>query len=303
MVRRQSTRLRSARPSGQARAGRAADSRSSPRTRTVSPLPTRGLWIVGRTGSPASCARTAPRRSRRRLCQRARVSSSSSPGGRAPRQAPHRLRASPRSRAAPISAANCRSRPRGSSWPERELTAVETLYSPDRGEHERAILRDPDHLAFGHVPTGLRQRDSPPLPGVALQPLLPKRPEAFAGKPRENPGNALERRDEHVGPRRHCLAVARDVGCRRGDPLARPGAEAHVDTDAHDHGARTQDVAGTLDQYPAELAPLAIQIIRPFDSHAMRTQALERLRDRKSTRLNSSHTVISYAVFCLKKKK
>src|SRR5438034_9555302 len=27
-----------------------------------------------------------------------------------------------------------------------------------------------------------------------------------------------------------------------------------------------------------------------------------RPRDRKSTRLNSSHTVISYAVFCLKKK-
>src|SRR5438034_6463312 len=29
---------------------------------------------------------------------------------------------------------------------------------------------------------------------------------------------------------------------------------------------------------------------------------LYRDRDRKSTRLNSSHTVISYAVFCLKKK-
>src|SRR5260221_7580841 len=28
-----------------------------------------------------------------------------------------------------------------------------------------------------------------------------------------------------------------------------------------------------------------------------------RAQDRKSTRLNSSHTVISYAVFCLKKKK
>src|SRR5438132_6969700 len=28
-----------------------------------------------------------------------------------------------------------------------------------------------------------------------------------------------------------------------------------------------------------------------------------RIEDRKSTRLNSSHTVISYAVFCLKKKK
>src|SRR5437588_7552014 len=35
-----------------------------------------------------------------------------------------------------------------------------------------------------------------------------------------------------------------------------------------------------------------------------RTQSLGyRVRDRKSTRLNSSHTVISYAVFCLKKKK
>src|SRR5256885_4324285 len=29
----------------------------------------------------------------------------------------------------------------------------------------------------------------------------------------------------------------------------------------------------------------------------------EKKRDRKSTRLNSSHLVISYAVFCLKKKK
>src|SRR5205807_9786652 len=29
----------------------------------------------------------------------------------------------------------------------------------------------------------------------------------------------------------------------------------------------------------------------------------ELIRDRKSTRLNSSHLVISYAVFCLKKKK
>src|SRR6266496_4829999 len=32
-------------------------------------------------------------------------------------------------------------------------------------------------------------------------------------------------------------------------------------------------------------------------------QARVRARDRKSTRLNSSHVEISYAVFCLKKKK
>src|SRR5258708_29673004 len=30
---------------------------------------------------------------------------------------------------------------------------------------------------------------------------------------------------------------------------------------------------------------------------------LANMRDRKSTRLNSSHQIISYAVFCLKKKK
>src|SRR5947207_8985999 len=36
---------------------------------------------------------------------------------------------------------------------------------------------------------------------------------------------------------------------------------------------------------------------------AGRQRGDEALLDRKSTRLNSSHTVISYAVFCLKKKK
>src|SRR5260221_2831440 len=37
--------------------------------------------------------------------------------------------------------------------------------------------------------------------------------------------------------------------------------------------------------------------------HCAQSQKGKFQRDRKSTRLNSSHTVISYAVFCLKKKK
>src|SRR3712207_7247939 len=44
----------------------------------------------------------------------------------------------------------------------------------------------------------------------------------------------------------------------------------------------------------------------PVDLHAreaLGAQLLEELADRKSTRLNSSHANISYAVFCLKKKK
>src|SRR3989454_4653786 len=42
----------------------------------------------------------------------------------------------------------------------------------------------------------------------------------------------------------------------------------------------------------------------PKKRRALRSCGLwRRVRDRKSTRLNSSHLVISYAVFCLKKKK
>src|SRR5256885_5254872 len=42
---------------------------------------------------------------------------------------------------------------------------------------------------------------------------------------------------------------------------------------------------------------------RTGPSGARRCARHRRVRDRKSTRLNSSHLVISYAVFCLKKKK
>src|SRR5437764_7668043 len=38
------------------------------------------------------------------------------------------------------------------------------------------------------------------------------------------------------------------------------------------------------------------------DFDAANVERLVRIRDRKSTRLNSSHRCISYAVFCLKKK-
>src|SRR5438270_9652385 len=39
------------------------------------------------------------------------------------------------------------------------------------------------------------------------------------------------------------------------------------------------------------------------DSDRVDVRAVVSVRDRKSTRLNSSHSQISYAVFCLKKKK
>src|SRR5256885_7255451 len=53
-------------------------------------------------------------------------------------------------------------------------------------------------------------------------------------------------------------------------------------------------ICGGADPSPAGLHGAALHLCR-WRSHRCQ-------RDRKSTRLNSSHLVISYAVFCLKKK-
>src|SRR5256885_12062735 len=57
--------------------------------------------------------------------------------------------------------------------------------------------------------------------------------------------------------------------------------------------------AGQLDRAQAAVkgAGLPFKIL---DEHVETTSGHVSIRDRKSTRLNSSHLVISYAVFCLK---
>src|SRR5256885_12094696 len=52
--------------------------------------------------------------------------------------------------------------------------------------------------------------------------------------------------------------------------------------------------------YHARIAARTLAGVEPLLPR--RGCAASRIRDRKSTRLNSSHLVISYAVFCLKKK-
>src|SRR2546426_6998193 len=46
-----------------------------------------------------------------------------------------------------------------------------------------------------------------------------------------------------------------------------------------------------------------IEVIQVPLAHPEQAHVVSKPADRKSTRLNSSHLVISYAVFCLKKKK
>src|SRR5690242_21039374 len=92
-----------------------------------------------------------------------------------------------------------------------------------------------------------------------------------------------------------CAAVLRDLHSfptRRssdlaGPPLARP--DGHID-----YGAYTRSVTEPLEWIIAAAAHRAGPAARVRRVHGA---------DRKSTRLNSSHMSISYAVFCLKKKK
>src|SRR5205807_3476658 len=72
------------------------------------------------------------------------------------------------------------------------------------------------------------------------------------------------------------------------------------------------DPLDTVDLAEGELQVLVEQVVvllgvEPLGDRGRARQVAEEdghlLADRKSTRLNSSHLVISYAVFCLKKKK
>src|SRR5258708_25120545 len=59
----------------------------------------------------------------------------------------------------------------------------------------------------------------------------------------------------------------------------------------------------TLDDLVASRWTLNAPRVFVLDRCGLTIPVCECFRDRKSTRLNSSHQIISYAVFCLKKKK
>src|SRR3712207_8496419 len=70
---------------------------------------------------------------------------------------------------------------------------------------------------------------------------------------------------------------------------------------------RSRVVVGQAHGAGVAEAPAAQAVAPPerlvVQRHALPDRALRHPLDRKSTRLNSSHANISYAVFCLKKKK
>src|SRR2546430_8518032 len=75
----------------------------------------------------------------------------------------------------------------------------------------------------------------------------------------------------------------------------------HIEQGDFPNAARLIRRANMELDYPIGLLHV-LETITPYDYHVIRA-GLGHGRDRKSTRLNSSHSQISYAVFCLKKKK
>src|SRR2546426_6724864 len=72
------------------------------------------------------------------------------------------------------------------------------------------------------------------------------------------------------------------------------------------HRLRDRGVRHSTNRSLGKASHRVVWLLRTGRGRVQARQILEHVlfdRDRKSTRLNSSHLVISYAVFCLKKKK
>src|SRR5260221_9887563 len=92
------------------------------------------------------------------------------------------------------------------------------------------------------------------------------------------------------------LSFCGTLGPPRGQQLELLQAAQELGAEESAHGAvGCLDSRGLRQRKPGNWAKSA--------SAETSSQSCSTARDRKSTRLNSSHTVISYAVFCLKKKK
>src|SRR5499427_10348411 len=174
---------------------------------------------------------------------------------------------------------------------------------PDEHGQPMDALGEPGGRALLHV-VGQHQRVALPVSVGGLRHAVPAlvadHGEGIAGRGQEAQPLGAKRRlavpslvedGAHVRLR----FVPRQVELH-GDRLAQRvpvNADAIAAEVAEEHGHGVE----------GELADAAAEALLEGGPELGLERVLQLPRDRKSTRLNSSHTVISYAVFCLKKKK
>src|SRR5438034_7132318 len=97
--------------------------------------------------------------------------------------------------------------------------------------------------------------------------------------------------------------VARKAPQIESRSLARISQGPHGREIAAVRGLRSRSALLRLDRQPGEATRRRSLCDQGDAAQTCQQMVGHQSPDRKSTRLNSSHTVISYAVFCLKKKK
>src|SRR5690348_18124190 len=97
------------------------------------------------------------------------------------------------------------------------------------------------------------------------------------------------------GPRRYL----RSQGRTDGERLMKIDNVSHLTTPTRIDQAKNKEKVGDVAPQANAESQSATHLSR---ASADASQDIDHARDRKSTRLNSSHPSISYAVFCLKKK-
>src|SRR5215211_9397663 len=114
--------------------------------------------------------------------------------------------------------------------------------------------------------------------------------------PGRSPAHGAARERTFVRP---VVGAGRRAPARRSAPRRREGDRGRSSS-ARSAGRRASSPGRARSRAAGQAVREAQASSRPL---LLRSRIAAVPRDRKSTRLNSSHTVISYAVFCLKKKK
>src|SRR2546422_4875795 len=138
-----------------------------------------------------------------------------------------------------------------------------------------------------------------------------RRPRCVCRPSRETSPGSSDRSPDHVRPRSQRSATSAREQIERGDadPVRRARGREGDDevgaTAAQDIAERPPGRLGDPTPFRVEhldVEPDVVDIVDGLVRHEALEAQIWRV-DRKSTRLNSSHGYISYAVFCLKKKK